>query len=380
VSSNIEDRYQTTQRVTRIGALTNVVLAVAQLVSGWLTHSQALIADGVHTLSDLFSDFLVMIAAHEANKEADEDHPYGHGRIETIATVFLGLILFAVGAGIAVHAADSLIENDHPATSSGALLFALLAIVLKESLFRFTLRSARRIGSPMLEANAWHHRSDAISSLVVLIGVSAELMGFPHMDKLAAVIVSLFVMRMGAVLVWRAFMELIDTGLASDKVDALSQCIAAVEGVMGVHHLRTRSMGGQGYIDAHVLVNSHISVSEGHQIAVSVEQAVKQQFSEIRDVTIHIDPEDDDEENPHQFALPPRSKILFQLYAAWESIDNSEQIKNVRLHYLNGRIDLDIILPFNFSQEQKQVLGQQLRQRSERIETIGRVTILYALD
>lgn len=378
MSDSALQRYKTTQRVTLIGALTNIFLALAQLLAGMYTHSQALVADGVHTLSDLFSDFLVMVAAHEANKEADDDHPYGHGRIETIATVLLGTILFLVGCGIAFHAIDSFLDQQHEATAPAALGFAMLAIALKEGLFHYTIRSARKIRSKMLEANAWHHRSDAISSLIVTAGIGAELLGVPHMDKLAAIVVALFVMRMGVVLIWQALRELIDTALDSEKVQAVSECIEKVDGVYGVHHLRSRSMAGQGYIDAHVLVNSRISVSEGHQIAVAVEQSVKQHFDEIHDVTIHIDPEDDDEDAPHQHALPTRSKLLFELYSSWEPIQDSELIQNVHLHYLNGQIDLDIILPYRFGQSEGQSLREALRNSVESIDYIGRLSILFA--
>ena len=178
-------RYKETVKVTIIGAIVNVLLALAQLAGGFFSQSQALIADGIHTLSDLASDFVVLFAAKLASKDADEDHPYGHGRIETVATIILGLSLSSIGVGIAL---DSFGRLAHPELllnpSIWGLLFAGLAIVSKETLFHYTMRTAKRINSPMLKANAWHHRSDAISSVVVLAGIAGAV--FLHIQWLDA--------------------------------------------------------------------------------------------------------------------------------------------------------------------------------------------------
>jgi cation diffusion facilitator family transporter len=338
-----QQRYQITQKVTLVGALVNILLAAAQLVGGLITQSQALIADGFHTLSDLVSDFVVLIAAKAASKDPDDDHPYGHERIETIATVVLGLALSGVAVGIAL---DSLQRLLHPENllqpSQLAIILALFGILCKEGLYRYTLRAAKKVNSSLLTANAQHHRSDAISSVIVAIGVSASVIfSIPWLDALAAIIVAALIFYMGAKLILDSAMELVDTAWDSDKVDAMLLTIADVSGVNSVHMLRTRKMSNNVLVDVHIEVTPYISVSEGHHIAEQVMATIHKKYDEVSDIIVHIDPEDDETAAPSK-NLPNRTNILAKIEPILASANLTYSADNVTLHYINGEIEAEL--------------------------------------
>ncbi|MBS0002527.1 MAG: cation transporter, partial [Thioalkalivibrio sp.] len=200
-----EERYRTTRAATILAGAVNALLATTQIVTGWLFQSQALIADGVHTLSDLISDSVVLFAAGKAAASPDRDHPYGHGRIETLATIVVGLLLAFAALGIAWTAGQRLLAWETlTAPAPAALIFAALTLVAKEGLYQYTVRAARRIQSQLLQANAWHHRTDAISSVVVLIGIGGAVVGWPWLDAVAALVVALFILHMAWQLMFRS--------------------------------------------------------------------------------------------------------------------------------------------------------------------------------
>ncbi len=372
-----EQRHQEIRKVTWIGIVVNVLLAMAQVVSGIFAHSQALIADGIHTLADLFSDFVVLITAQQAAKAADEDHPYGHGRFETLSSIFLGGLLIAVAIGIGMRGVESVFADDAQPLEFFALFFALLAIVCKEFLYRYTLRVSQRIKSTLLESNALHHRSDVLSSIVVLIGIGAQLAGVPYMDVLAAIVVAIMIALMGVHLIRKAFAELIDTSLDQELVADITKHILDTDGIVDVHSLRSRSMGGQGYIDTEIRVNPHLSVSEAHFISLHLEQSIKKRYPQIQDVTVHIDPVAHDQHDDIE-QLPSRAEVLFSLYSVWESVQDSDKILNIRLHYLGDEIEIEIILPLAFASEAEQTLASNLNHAACQLKYIGKVNIYYA--
>lgn len=339
-----EERQQATRKVTLIGAATNTILAIAQLFGGFLTQSQALIADGFHTLSDLVSDFVVLITSYIAHKEADDNHPYGHGRIETLATVILGLMLAGVAVGIFMRGWERLFSGETlQAPEAVAMFFAMLAIVSKEALYHYTMRTAKRISSPMLKANAWHHRSDAISSIVVLLGIVGAQFGFPWLDPLAAMVIAGMILYMAVQLIMESTSELVDTGLAPEEVQEIHNVIAAIEGVENIHLLRTRRMGGHVLADVHLQVDGRISVSEGHFISDQVMHRLHKKFPDMRDIIIHIDPEDDESSHPCQH-LPSRGELLERLKTIENMPDIWDSITHINLHYINGKIQMEVIL------------------------------------
>ncbi len=372
-----KQRHQVTKRVTLIGALVNALLAFLQISSGLLGHSQALLADGIHTLSDLGSDFIILLATSQSAKVADKEHPYGHGRIETLASVLLGLILIGVGVGIGFRGFNSIISSNQIAPEPFTLAFAIIAIFSKEGLYRYTLKASKRIHSTMLEANAWHHRSDALSSIIVLCGIAAQMIGVPYMDSLAAAIVALMISFMGYKLGRKALDELIDTSLERELVNNIQHTIEKTDCVKDVHSLRTRSMGGQGYIDAEIRVNPRLTVSEAHHIAFSLEQQIKTEFPQIIDVGIHVDPLT---EFGHHWVtdLPSRQEILDRLTSQWSSIDCSDKIQEIRLHYLNSRVEIDLILPLELAVSRFQLQVDELVEQASKVDFVGQVNIYFA--
>lgn len=339
------ERYKATQRVTLVGALVNCALATAQVFGGLVTHSQGLIADGVHTFADLVSDFVVLFAAKHAHAAADSEHPYGHGRIETIATSLLGLSLIAVAAGIAIEVAKRLLDPGQLLQPTPeALFFAALAVISKELLFRYTVVVARRIKSSLLAANAWHHRSDAISSLIVIVGIVGSLIGIPAFDAVAALVVVGFITNIGWKLLWQSGQELIDSSLDEETVKDIGQVIRSVDGVVSMHMLRTRKSGSDAFADVHIQVPGKISVSEGHQIGEAVRRAILTRIEQVTDITVHIDPEDDYSARLNE-ELPSRDELLGRLRRLWLPFEVANDIEKINLHYLGGQVDMEIFLP-----------------------------------
>ena len=344
-SEKIQSRYLATRKVTLVGMFVNIFLSLAQLIGGFFTNSQALIADGVHTLSDLASDIVVLIAAKLASKEADDDHPYGHGRFETVATVILGLALAGVAVGIAINATERILNPERLLQPEPlALLFAALAIISKEALYHYTISVAKQINSKMLEANAWHHRSDAISSLLVAIGVAGSIfLKIPWLDAAAAILVAVMIFYMGVKLILDSTMELVDTALEPERTAEIGEFISSIEGVDHMHMLRTRKMGNAILVDVHLQVNSYLSVSEGHYIAEQVIQKLRNKYPEMQDITVHIDPEDDETSIPTK-GLPSRNEIMSIIYPLIKETGIAEDIINIVLHYIDGKIEIEIYL------------------------------------
>lgn len=335
------ERFAAAQKSTWVSILINVMLTILQVVGGFIAHSQALMADGLHSLSDLFSDVLVLYANRHGNRHADAEHPYGHARIETAATLILGAFLAVLGGVLLVTAAMRL---QHPeaiqAVSPPALAIAILALIAKEGMFRYMLAVAKRVRSQMLVANAWHARSDAASSLVVIIGVVGNLLGYTFLDLVAAAVVGVMIAHMGGKLALEAMLELIDTGLDAEEVAAIRQTLLDTPGVRDLHDLRTRKMADNALVDAHIMVDPRISVSEGHYIAESARHAVLNNHH-VMDVMVHIDPEDDMQAKPNAH-LPSRPGLLE--YLADRLAEPDLLNKRVVFHYLDGKAEAEIYL------------------------------------
>ena len=339
-----EARYREMRKVTLIGSVVDLLLGVFKILVGWIASSQSLIADGVHSLSDLATDFVVLYAAKHGSREADEEHPYGHGRIETLATAGLGVALVLVAIGIAWDATSRLFEPDRLFQPGiWALVVALLSVVLKEWIYHYTMRVAKRVRSAMLEANAWHSRTDAISSIVVVIGVGGTMLGLDYLDAIAAVGVAIMVAKIGWDLGWESLHELADRSLEQERVEKIRKAILGVDGVRHLHLLRSRKVGHEALVDVHVQVDPWLSVSEGHMIAIAVEDAAKSSLDEVSDVTVHIDPEDDEEAPPCE-GLPLRSKVLKMLDEAWKDAGCAGKWERIQLHYIQGQVHVDLDL------------------------------------
>lgn len=344
-TTNTDERYRATVRVTLVGSVVDLALGVSKIMAGIASQSQALIADGVHSLSDLVTDGFILYAAAHAAREADEDHPYGHKRFEAVATVALGVALIAVALGIAYDAGRRLFSpNELLAPGYVALFVAIASIVSKEAIYHYTMRAARKHRSDMLRANAWHSRTDAISSIIVVIGIVGTMAGLNYLDALAAIGVALMIIKIGWDLMWHSLRELVDTGLETERVEAIRATILAVDGVAALHMLRTRRMGGDALADVHIQVQPTISVSEGHHISESVRQKLINEIEELADVTVHIDTEND-QAAARTHNLPLRGEVLRRAMIAFDGITEADEIEQVSIHYLDGRVQLELLLP-----------------------------------
>jgi len=335
-----EQRYLAIRNVTWLGILINILLSLLKLIGGTLGQSQALIADGLHSLADLISDGVVLVAAHYSNKTADAHYPYGYGRFETLASVFIGGSLLLLAIAMLLDASSRLWNSERllqPTILS--VVIVILAILAKEALYQFTRQVANQVQSHMLQLHAWHHRTDSISSLVVLVGIAGSMLGLRWLDAIAAIGVSFMIAKVGLSLGWNSLRELADSGLSHQELTRLQQIIQQVDGVHTLHELRTRRMGAKILIDVHLLVNPLMSVSEGHQIGEAVRARLMDEFT--ADVLIHIDAEND-EQQPANLDLPLRSEVLTRLQQRWSG---AAAIDQITLHYLNGKLTVDIYLP-----------------------------------
>ncbi len=375
------ERYLAIRNITLVGVVINVTLTIVQLIFGYLDHSQALMADGLHTFSDLVSDTVVLIAAQYSSQQADKEHPYGHARFETFATVIVGGILIIVAAGIFLSSIQRLQNlNESPQPTVISLTIAVIAILSKEMLYHLAVSVAKRVRSEMVLASAWHHRSDALSSVIVVVGVGGAMAGLPWLDAVAAISVSVMIAHIGWSLSRRSASELVDTGLESHKVATIKEIIGSVDGVRTLHDLRTRSMGTRALVDVHLLVNPRISVSEGHQIGETVRTRLVDQVEEISDVIIHIDPENDETHSPSpNLELPLRREVIGRLKHRWQSLEAAQAIHRVNLHYLAGKLMVEIYLPLQVvtTTQEAEALAQRFVELAAEEPQIYTIKVYY---
>jgi cation diffusion facilitator family transporter len=286
-----KDPVKESVRVTWIGAATNVALSGLKIFAGVFGNSAALIADGVHSLSDLATDFTVLVSLKLSNLPKDESHPYGHGKIENFSALLIGLILVGVAFGMFFDGVNDLIAGRQNHPTSLALFAAAVSIVVKEGLFRYTLIVGKRTGQVSLIANAWHHRTDALSSIGALVGVSGTMLGAPYFDQVAAVAVALFIVQAGAKIGWDAFADLIDTSLDEKTVAQLKTIVAETPGVKGFHALRSRRVGSQILVDLHIQVPADTTVAQGHRISGRLKNTLKSAHPHIAEVLVHVEPD-----------------------------------------------------------------------------------------
>lgn len=334
-----KSRYQLAKQVTLIGAFANALLGIIKMITGVLFHSHALFADGIHSLADLLTDVMVLLGSKYGSQHADDSHPYGHQRIETATTLLLSLVLILAGAGIAWDALLEVIHHAHTMPEIFALPIAILSVLSNETLFYYTRYIGKKIKSNLIIANAWHRRSDAASSLVVLIGLICSLMGYTGFDAIAAIIVSMMIVKMGWSYGWNSVKELVDTAIDPKTIEQIESIILKVNGVIKIHQLRSRSMGNDVFIDVHIQVSPWISVSEGHYIAQHVHQVLLHKIKIIRDVTVHVDPEDDEVSAP-SLHLPNRKTLENSLLLPWQK--SFPELQYWMLNYLAGALTIDL--------------------------------------
>ncbi len=367
-------RDQAMRKTSVVGAIVNLVLTVVKIVFGIIGQSTALVADGVHSLADLSTDLMVWFAAKYSNQPADKEHPYGHARIETAFTVGLGVVLIITAIGIVVDSGQRLLNPDTLLQPTPiVLLIAAISIIANEGLYQYTMRIARDFNSNLLKANAWHHRSDAISSIVVLIGVAGSLMGVPYLDAFAALGVAYMIGKIGWDQAWSSIRELIDTGMEPKTAAAVARIIENIEGVQSMHMLRSRRMGDSYLVDVHIEVDERLSVSEGHKIAEYVRFKLIESEKNITNALVHIDPEDDSLELLC-IGLPFRREVLADLRKVWAGEVDAADCDSVTLHYLSGKVHVDLVRPMHDASAN---LSQRHAEKAQTLDSTGQVRIFY---
>lgn len=283
---------RTGRTATLVAVLVNASLVLFKLLCGVFGHSQALIADAAHSVSDLFTDIVVLFGFRIGRKSPDEKHHFGHARIETLASAIVAMTLIATALYLGIGAAWNIYRHTEHHPTWLALMGAGVSIALKEALYRYTVHVGRRIKSPLIVANAWHQRSDALSSVAVLLGVAgAQIHPSWHvLDSYAALVVSFFIIKVGLEILWSAVCELIDTAPQPETLARIRECALRVDGVIGVHDLKARTLGGMFQMEAHIVVDGQLTVIEGHRIAKEVERCLAEEIAEVESIIVHVDP------------------------------------------------------------------------------------------
>lgn len=357
----LEQEQRVAKRVTLIGAIWDALLGVAKILAGYFSYSQALVADGIHSLSDLITDVFVYFASSNARKAPDENHPYGHLRFETLTTVLLGIVLILVAIGIAY---ESVISPSHPQVTWYGFGAIIATIVIKEAIFHYTKKAGEQIDSKLLIANAWHSRSDALSSVAVLIGLIGIYAGYGWADRIASIAVALLIGKMAISMIWENLAELVDTAPDPKLIKQIKQTADSLKNVIAPHDVRARSMAGKIYLDMHIHVPSHASVSEGHYLGDLVAYTIQQAHPQVADVMVHIDTDDkiqwDSFNNhtgkPEHLKLPARHQVLADLNFLLRMHKSYIDIEQTRLHYLSHGLDVEI-----FAQAAKVLPNQDIK-------------------
>lgn len=375
-----KNRSKESQKVTLVGAFIDFILAVIKIVLGFIGQSGALIADGIHSFSDLITDWVTWYAAKLSGDAPDDDHPYGHERFETVATLGLSIFLAIVGTIIIFDGFGRFSNPNELKHESWLIAAATLSILSKEGLYWYTVKVAKNVNSDLLRANAWHHRTDAFSSIVVVIGIIGAANGYFFFDSVAAILVGVLIIYIGWQLGFEATKELVDTSIDQEDIKALHLALSEIKGVKSVHTLRTRKVGHKKSADVHVQVNPFLSVSEGHIISVSVERVAKECIEELDDVTVHIDPENDEvkDDTPYK-DLPERAQALKIISQSLKLENINYKIEKTQLHYLEGEILVDFYLSIDYLKNNTiEEIQSKLSLALEKLPGFGQVKVYYS--
>ena len=280
-------------KVSFVSIVTNVILSVFKLFAGIFAHSGAMVSDAIHSASDVFSTFVVIIGIKISSKESDKEHPYGHERMECVAAIVLATILAITGLGIGSSAAEKLIAGHYETLvvpGMLALIAAILSIVVKEAMFWYTRINAKRIDSGALMADAWHHRSDALSSVGALIGIGGAQLGFPVMDSIASLVICIFILKAAYDIFKDAIGKMVDKACDEETEEELKSCALAQDGVLGIDLLHTRTFGNKIYVDIEISADGNMSLFEAHNIAEQVHDSIEQSFPKVKHIMVHVNP------------------------------------------------------------------------------------------
>ena len=374
-------------RVTWLGLFANLILAIAKGFIGTIAHSSALIADAGHSVSDLLSDSITLWAVHMAGVPKDKNHPYGHGKFETVGTFIVAIFLLLTGVGVAWHVLNKIDTPDVPGTA--ALWMAAIAICFKEALFHVTRMVGRRSGSRVLLANAWHHRSDAISSVAALIGIGGAQWGIPLMDPIAGVLVAGLIIKTGIDIGYESIRELTDETVEEEVISELGHILAEIDGVDHFHEMRARRMGPQLLVDLHIEVDSMMSISAAHQVAERVRLRILDELPAVNEVLVHVDAEDDFveskggiEETKDIVLMRPQTEIESDVKKILTEIPEIQGITHIYCHYLNQEltVQVNILLDEEMLIRDAQKIASKARMKIEEIKDIDAADLHLELD
>ena len=353
MQEQLDQRRKAAERVTLIGSVVDLLLGLSKIIVGFIANSSALIVDGVHSLSDLATDFMVILVLRISHQEPDKNHPWGHGRFETVGTVALGVILIAVGATLAYEMLVRAFKTTEIVVPTWpALVVAALSVVSKEAIFRYSLKIGKELKSDLLIANAWHSRTDALSSIIVFVALIGAMLGVWWLDALAAVLVALFIGKIGWGLVTSSITELVDTALPPERVKELRETVLEVEGILSAHDFKSRTMGNQVLLEMHLQVAPHLSASEGHYVGDLAVYALQNRFDDLSHIIFHIDTYDDqpfhDQPMP---VMPSRKEIKVLIYQQMDQLIGSHDNFQLTLYYDPSYVDIELKLQAEFMAE-----------------------------
>ena len=367
-------------RAIVIGMIANLLLSLFKFVGGILGNSVALVADAIHSLSDLVTDIIVLFTHRIGKMPQDEDHPYGHGRAETIGATVIGMLIIVTGIGVTYETWEAMGEGFGQAPGLLAASAALFSILVNEGLFHYTRRVGEETNSPSLVANAWHHRSDAISSIAALIGIVGAWQGFAFMDPLAGAVVGCLIVKVGIDITRQGVRDLMDTALSDEHTKKIHAILSEIPEVLHFHDLRTRVIGGEFLIDVHILVDPEMTVTEGHRVAETARRNLIKTIRNIQDVLVHVDGEHDAEvEGIYPVTRKELLEIARPLIA--ELAGNISQ-PQIRVHHIKGKnmVDVFIKIGSNQNMEDSRALVANIKSKLETTPQIDQARVFLDLN
>ena len=366
-------------RAIVVGMIANILMSLFKFAGGILGNSVALVADAIHSLSDLVTDIIVLFTHRIGKIPQDKDHPYGHGRAETIGATVIGLLIIMTGIGVAYETWETIAEDNRQAPGLLAASAALLSILINEGLFHYTRRVGEATKSPSLIANAWHHRADAISSIAALIGIVGAWQGFAFMDPLAGAVVGCMIVKVGINITRQGVRDLMDTALSDEHTKKIHAILSEIPEVLHFHDLRSRVIGGEFLIDVHILVDPEMTVTEGHRIAETARRNLINAMHNIQDVLVHVDGEHDAEV---EAIYPVTRKELMEIARPLilELAGNISQ-PEIRVHHIKGKNMVDVFIKINSNQsmEDSRALVANVKSKLETAPQIDRARVFLDL-
>lgn len=329
-------------KATLVGAFANLLLSVVKFIGGVMGNSTALVADALHSLSDLLTDAIVLATHKIGQIPADSNHPYGHGRAETIGATIVGAVIILAGIWIGYDVSQVIASGSKLVPTWLAAGAAMLSILVNEGIFHYTRIVGEKTNSPAIIANAWHHRSDAISSVAALIGILGAHFGYSIMDPLAGGVVALMILKVGYEILTDGLRDLMDTGLSEDQTQEIQKIIDDIPEVIKYHDLRTRTLGGEIFMDVHILVDTDLTVTEGHAAAERVRRSLINAFDRVQDVLVHVDGEED--HKLLQIYASTREDLVKIVDPMIADVDATLKRTGLRVHHLKGTTLIEIHL------------------------------------